>query len=160
MSTATVEIFRNASQRLGVLSGVSLIQARINANSILESLGLIHAYAIIRDGDHVEKFRGNGLELPTNDWLKFPLANICRGGDRRLARHFQMAGAVDQARIERLVIFMCEAESIAAQEQFKIEFLDPEVASARVHQGREYRNTNQGGVSDSELDAYRNSNQY
>jgi hypothetical protein len=105
----------------------SLPSARAYANIVLRMEVSGCSAAVITTADHAEVMR----PVHALDFVWAPLAdveNLPTLGDHyplmRLARHFQMAGAVDQARVERLAVFMRAGKSIAEQEAFKIEFLD------------------------------------
>jgi hypothetical protein len=136
----------------------SLPSARVYANIVLRMEVSGCSAAVITTADHAEVMR----PVHALDFVWAPLAdveNLPTLGDHyplmRLARHFQMAGAVDQARVERLAVFMRAGKSVAEQEAFKIEFLDHHVGASGRDLGP--RNTDRaaldGGYSDEDAEA-------
>lgn len=107
----------------------SLSSARVYANAVLELAPYQCSVAEITTTDHAEVMRGDDAWHP--DFISFPLADLTRlpriphTPSDQLARHFQMAGAVDQACVERLTALWRAGRRKARVERFKVDFLAP-----------------------------------
>jgi hypothetical protein len=123
----------------------SLPSARVYANIVLRMEVSGCSAAVITTADHAE--------VSDLDFVWAPLANIAtmpavpHTPGERLARHFQMAGAVDQARVERIARLWRSGSRAVTATRLGLKFLGREVVT-------------QSAISDAELDVYRNSNQY
>lgn len=161
---ATVTLFSGMHRNLGILSNVTLVSARVNANAMINSVG-DGAYAVI-NAPGVEEVMHATSEL--DSWY-FPLADISHmvavpfTPNDRLARHFQMAGAVDQATVEFLVRAFKRGVGPAEFHRFKTEFLIKPIGGVpqKVLCADGCTNTIRlSAITDAERDVYRNSNQY
>lgn len=137
--------FYCAGKKLPVVLMESLPAARVYANAVLQMSAATVAEIGPEDGP------SEIMEREPHLSPYFPLADIAampvlpHTPNARLARHFQMAGAVDQGTVEQLAYLMRSRvpRPVARAKRQTIEFL---------HRG--------SAITDAELDVYRNSNQY
>jgi hypothetical protein len=132
--------FYAADKKLSEVSRVyevfmeSLPSARVYANSVLQMSEATVAEISLKDGP------SEIMEREPHLSRYFPLADIAsmprvpHTPNDRLARHFQMAGAVDQARAERLARLWRNGTRAVTATRLGLKFLGREVVTQSANQ--------------------------